>query len=151
MAKSTDCHLEQWFLKFIDYNLISLKYLLFSRIHFIYTRESFALTALWTCERASPSIKQKLTHIELSLNLLIELKDDLVYIVRRLFSQEICVRLQSNEENAERPDNSSDLQKLESLCEDLHSCVQKLVRSVHNKLGSSFNDSKKKKCLIVDY
>lgn len=76
---------------------------------------------------------------------MIELKDYLVYVVRRLFSQEICVRLQSNEENAERPDNTSDLQKLESLCEDLHSCVQKLVRSVHNKLSSSFNESKKKK------
>lgn len=82
---------------------------------------------------------------------MIELKDYLVTVVRRLFSQEICVRLQSNEENAERPDKSSDLQKLESLCEDLHSCVQKLVRSVHNKLSSSFNESKKKKCLIVDY
>lgn len=82
---------------------------------------------------------------------MIELKDYLVYVVRRLFSQEICVRLQSNEENAERPDNSSDLQKLESLCEDLHNCVQILVRSVHNKLCSSFNESKKKKCLIVHY
>lgn len=89
---------------------------------------------IWASYRASTSIKQKLTQIEFSLNLQIEPKDYLVYVVRRLFSQESCVRLQSNEDYAERPDNSSDLQKLESLCEDLHSCVQKLVRSQQVKI-----------------
>lgn len=58
--------------------------------------------------------------------------------------------LQSSEDNAERPDNSSDLQKLESLCEDLHSCVQKLkklvlkMKAVANKFNGVQNLSQYK-------
>lgn len=58
--------------------------------------------------------------------------------------------LQSNEDYAERPDNSSDLQKLESLCEDLHSCVQKLkklvlkMKAVANKFNGVQNLSQYK-------
>lgn len=51
-------------------------------------------------------------------------------VITEMANIRISFLLQSNEENAERPDNSSDLQKLESLCEDLHSCVQKLKKLV---------------------
>ncbi|XP_062596564.1 cyclin-dependent kinase 2-interacting protein-like [Saccostrea cucullata] len=40
------------------------------------------------------------------------------------------LRLQSEEENTEKPDNSTDILKLESLCENLQSCVQKLKKVV---------------------
>ncbi|XP_061174758.1 cyclin-dependent kinase 2-interacting protein-like [Saccostrea echinata] len=38
--------------------------------------------------------------------------------------------LQSEEENTEKPDNSHDILKLESLCENMQSCVQKLKKVV---------------------
>lgn len=51
-------------------------------------------------------------------------------VITEMANIRISFLLQSNEDYAERPDNSSDLQKLESLCDDLHSCVQKLKKIV---------------------
>lgn len=51
-------------------------------------------------------------------------------VITEMANIRINFLLQSSEDNAERPDNSSDLQKLESLCDDLHSCVQKLKKIV---------------------
>lgn len=122
--------------KFINYNLISLKYSIFSHIHVIY-RESLTLNGHLGQLQGFDLYQTKINTDRIQLKSAdIEPKDYLVYVhvVRRLFSQESCVRLQSSEDNAERPDNSSDLQKLESLCEDLHSCVQKLVRPLQVKL-----------------
>ncbi|XP_022333595.2 cyclin-dependent kinase 2-interacting protein-like isoform X2 [Crassostrea virginica] len=42
----------------------------------------------------------------------------------------ISLLLESGEENVEKPDSSSELQKLESLCEELATCVQKLKKLV---------------------
>lgn len=71
-------------------------------------------------------------------------------VITEMANIRISFLLQSNEDYAERPDNSSDLQKLESLCEDLHSCVQKLkklvlkMKAVANKFNGVQNLSQYK-------
>lgn len=71
-------------------------------------------------------------------------------VITEMANIRISFLLQSSEDNAERPDNSSDLQKLESLCEDLHSCVQKLkklvlkMKAVANKFNGVQNLSQYK-------
>nr|XP_011446802.2 cyclin-dependent kinase 2-interacting protein [Crassostrea gigas] len=71
-------------------------------------------------------------------------------VITEMANIRISFLLQSNEDYAERPDNSSDLQKLESLCEDLHSCVQKLkklvlkMKAVANKFSGVQNLSQYK-------
>lgn len=71
-------------------------------------------------------------------------------VITEMANIRISFLLQSSEDNAERPDNSSDLQKLESLCDDLHSCVQKLkklvlkMKAVANKFNGVQNLSQYK-------
>lgn len=71
-------------------------------------------------------------------------------VITEMANIRIIFLLQSSEDNAERPDNSSDLQKLESLCDDLHSCVQKLkklvlkMKAVANKFNGVQNLSQYK-------
>lgn len=71
-------------------------------------------------------------------------------VITEMANIRINFLLQSSEDNAEQPDNSSDLQKLESLCEDLHSCVQKLkklvlkMKAVANKFNGVQNLSQYK-------
>lgn len=71
-------------------------------------------------------------------------------VITEMANIRINFLLQSSEDNAERPDNSSDLQKLESLCDDLHSCVQKLkklvlkMKAVANKFNGVQNLSQYK-------
>lgn len=71
-------------------------------------------------------------------------------VITEMANIRISFLLQSSEDYAERPDNSSDLQKLESLCEDLHSCVQKLkklvlkMKAVANKFNGVQNLSQYK-------
>lgn len=71
-------------------------------------------------------------------------------VITEMANIRISFLLQCSEDYAERPDNSSDLQKLESLCEDLHSCVQKLkklvlkMKAVANKFNGVQNLSQYK-------